>query len=293
LIGRVGLVIQPDRGGDLDGAQTFGTVKSTMIPSQVHISSKLTLWTRFLLGLFVVISLPTVSRAESSTSDGSDYWAFASQGSGVKQCNVGWAGVPIFISTTSPLRIVDTSSDPKNPFPDSESALYMEPLPENMPIRMRNRPFAKTIPARGWYEFNFRLMEGAIYLGVVTITNPWEQENPAAYAGKRFQTFEFILGEPVKPSGQAGLVTDNVETLGTDENYAFRVAWEIKNEVIEFSLFLNGSALTEMDGRPFIFSIKQSEMEGGVLGFIIGSGSKNSQNARAFFGKILAKDLTE
>lgn len=94
-------------------------------------------------------------------------------------------------------------------------------------------------------------------------------------------------------SGHTGFVTNDVVTLGANENYAFRVEWEIKNEVIEFSLFLNGSALTEMDGQPFSFSIKQSEMDGGFLGFVIGSGSQNSQNARAFFGKILAKDLTE
>gem|GEM_PF-4215267 len=35
----VGLVIQPDRGGDIDGAQIFGTVKSTIIPPPITPSS--------------------------------------------------------------------------------------------------------------------------------------------------------------------------------------------------------------------------------------------------------------
>jgi len=231
--------------------------------------------------------------AQTEEKSASNYWSFFSPGDGLNRINAEGDGVPVLIQTSTPFRLVDDTSDPKNPFAESTSSLYMEPLPENTAVRMRFRPFAEETPPQGWCEFNVRLVEGTIYLALVTMKQPWISGDPASFSEVRLTDFTFTPNEPIKKSGGLGLRTSEVSELAADQNYVFRVAWEVKEEGIQLSFSLNGSQVTQIDGAPFDFTIKSADMDGGVLGFLIGSGSSNSPNATAFFGNVLAKDLSQ
>lgn len=243
-------------------------------------------------GLLVLAASSASLFAETAEVAASNYWSFFSPEDGLNRINAEGDCVPVLIQTSAPFRLVDETSDPKNPFPDSTTALYMEPLPENTAVRIRFRPFAEETPVQGWFEFNVRLVEGTIYLALGTMKQPWISGNPMSFAETRLTDFTFTPNEPVRKSGGLGLGTSEVSELAADQNYVFRVAWVVKEEGIELSFSLNGSQVTQMDGAPFDLIITSAEMDGGVLGFLLGSGSSNAPNATAFFGSVLAKDLS-
>ncbi len=246
----------------------------------------------FSFGL-LVLATSVHSIAEIPAPETSDYWSFFSQGDSLNRENLSETGVPIFIQRSTPFRLVDETTDPKNPFPDCALSLYMEPLPENTPIRMTLRPFADETPVRGWFEFNFRLVEGNFYLGIGTMKEPFNAGGGRSFAMTRLTDFTFAPDEPVKRSGGVEIATSDVSELSANENYVFRVSWELVEGDLELIFSLNGSQMTRMNGEPFTLLLKESDMDGGVLGFLIGSGSSNSPNATAFFGNILAEDLDQ
>ena len=244
------------------------------------------------LGLFlVVLTLGGAVRA----ADVVDNWSFLEPGVVPKVTNFAPLGFPIYISGLKTGGVVDAESTPANPFESSTRALFVTPGPENAPLRIFTRPFPDETPAKGFYEFTFRLVEGGVGFNPEFFSGSWDPKATwhRTEMNEQFFGFAFIPGAPiiVGPLKQK-LVTEDVKVLMTEENYTFRVEWKTSGENLEFQFLLNGKSLTAANGTAVSLSVPQSKIEGTVLGFRLASGSADSPCFTGFLGSIRAEALS-
>ena len=235
----------------------------------------------------------TLGGAVVRSADVVDNWSFLEPGVLPKVRNFGPVGIPISFVGLNAGGVVDANSTPANPFPGTSRALYLEPGPETAPLRIFTRPFPDKTPARGWYEFTFRIVEGSFNFNPELFTNAWDPKGEWTKTNTDgIFGFNLTPGQPIvfgRP--QQYLKTEDLKVLATEENYTFRVEWEPAGDALEFHFLLNGKPLTTQKGEAFSFPVPQSKIADAVLGFRQASGSANSQCFRAFIGSIQAEAL--
>jgi len=170
-------------------------------------------------------------------------------------------------------------------------ALYVEPAKDNGALRIFARPFHEKTPAKGYYEFTFRIIEGTLNFNLELFTAPWDPEGTWYRAGGE-HPFGFILspGQTVL-FGKQQLKTDGVGKLATDENYTFRIEWKPAGDALEFQFLLNGQPLSTENGTPFTTRVPQSKIGNGVMGFRLSSGSADGPCVKGFIGGIQAEPI--
>ena len=241
------------------------------------------------LGLFlVVLTLGGAVRA----ADVVDNWSFLEPGVLPKVTNFAPLGFPIYISGLKAGGLVDAESTPANPFEEGTRALHVESSAGNGVLRIFTRPFPDETPAQGFYEFTFRLVEGAFSFNPEFFSGPSDPNGIWFRSAATEQLFGFAFnpGRPIYYSKQP-LVTDEIKGLGADENYTFRIEWKTSGENLEFHFLLNGKSLAAANGEVVSKSVPQSQIAGTVLGFRLASGSADSQCFTGFLGSIRAEAL--
>ena len=242
-----------------------------------------------LASFLVILTLGGAVRA----ADVVDNWSFLEPGVLPSKVFVGADGSLFAIGGLKAGGVVDAKSNPANPFEGATRALFVEPAPDNGCLRIFSRPFPDETPAKGFYEFAFRLVEAGFnfnpefFLGSSDPKGTWYKAGPEQVFG-----FAFIPRSPiiVSPNKQ-NLVTEDAKALATEENYAFRVEWQTSGDNLEFHFLLNGKPLTAANGAEFSISVPQSKIEGTVLGFRLTSGSEEGACFTGFLGSIRAEAL--
>jgi len=214
-------------------------------------------------------------------------WTFLEPGVLPTRASYGDIGVPLAFSGRIAGFVVDGSTTPKNPFPGTERAYYLAPGDQNGAARMIFRPFVDTNPENGYFEFTFRLVEGAFDLVIGETSQTYEPKNPATYnMGERFFAVSFITDKAMAVGRSRGLFTSSVNALVAEENYIFRISWEPEGDNLVFRLMLNSEPLTGPNATPLTFPVEKSAFGSGALSFILTSGSADFPCAKAFVGGI-------
>jgi hypothetical protein len=239
------------------------------------------------LGLFlVVLTLGGGVRA----ADVVENWSFLEPGVLPKAQSFAASGIPIYISGLKAGGGVDAKSTPANPFEGTARALSVEPAPDNGTLRIFTRPFPDKTPAKGFYEFAFRLVEGGFNFNPEFFSGSSDPKGHWFKGTEQFFGFAFIPRAPiiVSPPKQ-NLVTEDVKVLAIEENYAFRVEWQTSGDNLEFHFLLNGKPLTAANGAEVSKSVPQSKIAETVLGFRLASGSEEGPCFKGFLGRIQAE----
>ena len=221
-----------------------------------------------------------------------DNWSFLEPGVLPKASDSAAAGILIYISGLKAGGVVDAKSTPANPFEGATRALSVEPAPDNGTLRIFTRPFPDKTPAKGFYEFTFRLVEGGFSFNPEFFSGSSDPKGHWFKGTEQFFGFAFIPRAPiiVSPPKQ-NLVTEDVKVLATEENYAFRVEWQTSGDNLEFHFLLNGKPLTAANGAEVSMSVPQSKIAETVLGFRLASGSDDNPCFKGFLGSIQAEVL--
>jgi len=236
------------------------------------------------IALMFVMTLGGTVRA----ADLVDNWSFLEPGVQPKTWNFAPAGFPIFISGLKAGGVVDATSTPVNPFSAGSRALYVEPAPPNGALRIFTRPFPDKTPSQGFYEFTFRLIDDGFGFSSQVFSDAWDPSG-TWYHSKTESLFgvSFTPGKPFFcGSPKRTLVTASVKSLATEENYTFRVEWQTSGDTLEFRLLLNGEPLTDANGAVVSFPVPLNQLENGVLGFRLASGSADAAHFTGFLGSI-------
>lgn len=227
------------------------------------------------------ISLVFISPAVAA--DLIDGWNFLSPGVPPTSAIFGKVNVPLAFTNVKAGGVVDTSTTPANPFPNTPRAFYMDST-DGGTARLRTRPFVDRIPAKGFYEITFRIQEGGFYFNMGTIPVAWSPMEPTAYNDTtQLIAFRMISGQPIMLK-KATYKTEEVPVLDPEVNYTFKVEWEAPEGAdATFRFFLNDKPLLTSDNTPVSLPIAQSELMDSI-GFSIFSTS-----SRIFIGSINAK----
>ena len=186
------------------------------------------------------------------------------------------------------LRLVTAETTPSNPFPNSSASLYVTVLEGEPFFRGWSRAFPEGGKAKGSYEFDFRLVEGAVAFTVGQNATPYEEGVSLAYAflnqGDEYLGANFVVGELVTIR-QNKVSTTSTAELSAGVNYRFRVEWDFTSDVPGFRFFLNGDALENVsDNTTFFWPANEAQLKRGVDSFSFSS----STPGIGFFGNIVA-----
>jgi hypothetical protein len=241
---------------------------------------------RLLFSLMVVVTLGGDVRAADVVNN----WSFLEPGVLPKVSNFAASGIPIYIAGLKGGGVVDAKSTPANPFSGATRALFVEPAPDKGVLRIFTRPFPDKTPAKGFYEFTFRLVDGGFSFNPEFFSAPSDPTGNWFKGTEQFFGFAFIPKSPIiiSPAKQ-GLVTEDVKTISTEENYTFRVEWQTSGDHLEFHFLLNGKPLTAANGEAVSMSVPQSKVAETVLGFRLASGSTEQACFKGFLGSIKAE----
>jgi hypothetical protein len=252
---------------------------------------------RLFASLLVVVTLGGGVRA----SDVVDNWSFLEPGVLPKVSNFAASGIPIYIAGLKAGGVVDAKSTPANPFSGATRALFVEPAPDKGVLRIFTRPFPDKTPAKGFYEFTFRLVDGGFSFNPEFFSAPSDPTGNWFKGTEQFFGFAFIPKSPIiiSPAKQGlvtnppkqSLVTEEVKTISTEENYTFRVEWQTSGDHLEFHFLLNGKPLTAASGEAVSMSVPQSKVAETVLGFRLASGSTEQACFKGFLGSIQAEAI--
>ena len=171
------------------------------------------------------------------------------------------------------LRLVTAETTPSNPFPNSSASLYVTVLEGEPFFRGWSRAFPEGGKAKGSYEFDFRLVEGAVAFTVGQNATPYEEGVSLAYAflnqGDEYLGANFVVGELVTIR-QNKVSTTSTAELSAGVNYRFRVEWDALENV--------------SDNTTFFWPANEAQLKRGVDSFSFSS----STPGIGFFGNIVA-----
>lgn len=244
--------------------------------------------TRYLAGIIVVLPLFLSSiHGDDLTQD----WMFMDLGTLPKKEPYGPQGVPIFIQGLEAGGVVDAQSSPPQPFNDASRALYITSNSNSGWVRVRIRPFEDFIPAQGFFEFEFHLLEGNLRLNVSEIPVPWNPANDWAYIEKDGKfSIRIAVGEALNCGSADGVGTNTHPFIQAAQNYTLRLQWTKDSDFFIFTFFLNGEPILGPDGDTHKVKIPSAKMTE-PLGFTLHTGMSGSQTGKLFLGRITAKVL--
>lgn len=215
-------------------------------------------------------------------------WEFAPT-DGPLERTYGAEGIPIFLQNIPMATLVNPTTTPVNPFPDTPSAIYLGKPKENTMVRIRLRPFLDDRPEKGWAEFELQAVHGkfAIVLGV--IKKPWVAEDDWAYIDEeRLVSIRFEVDAPVLVGNNVSLATEHFNIFQPNERYLFHLKWDLSGETPGLRFQINGDPVLNESGEEVVFPIKAGAFAKGYLGLALVSGNRDEPNAEMFLGRIRA-----
>jgi hypothetical protein len=186
--------------------------------------------------------------------------------------------------------MVDSSTTPVNPFPGTDRALYVTPGDKNAPIRIRIGPFPETLPQKGFFEIEFRLVEGSFVFALAKSSRPSDSNAPFFLSdSERFWAFNIEANKNLSMKGPGKLKTEEVSEIQSDQNYKLRVEWTTEGDTMNYSFLLNGNPLNAASGKAFTMSTPASAFNDALMCFGIFSGSVNEPAGKFFLGSVIAE----
>jgi len=196
-----------------------------------------------------------------------------------------------FVSKLSPGSIVaGPATEPPNPFPGSESSLYVTAQNPGDPwFRLLARPFVEETAAQGALEFDFRLVEGSLSFSLGSCDQPWIPEDFSTYAVTELKfAVSFTVDQEVQIRGRP-YQTASIYALKSGENYRFMIKWNTSAPE-GYTCFLNGEPLTPMSGSS-AQSFSGTSSDSGINTFRITLGGSKDHLGSLFLGRISARAM--
>lgn len=242
---------------------------------------RITYWAGF-LAIFIMLLSP--ARGEDLTQG----WAFIDPGTLPKKEPYGPQGIPIFIQGLEAGGVVDAQSTPAQPFPEGSRALYITPEETSGWVRIRMRPFEDFIPAKGFFEFQFHMLEGNVRLNISGIPVPWNPADDWAYIEKNgIFPIRIAVGEGMQCGSPDSVGTETNPFIQAGENYTLRLQWNKEADFFIFTFLLNGEPVLGPDGEPHKVKIAADKMNE-PLGFTLQTGMSGSPTGKLFLGRVEA-----
>lgn len=186
--------------------------------------------------------------------------------------------------------VVASATTPVNPFPEMERALYVTPGDRNLPVRIRLGPYPETLPPKGSFEIQFRLVEGSFDLGIMKGEKPNDPQKPFYLPdSERFLDLVMEVGKTPIALRSGNLKTEEGSLIESDKNYKLRFEWTTEGDTINYTLRLNGTPLNLADGKAFARSVPVSKFNDSMMLFGIFSGSVNQPSGKFFIGSVVAE----
>jgi len=186
--------------------------------------------------------------------------------------------------------VVDSSTTPMNPFPETERALHVTPGNKNLPVRLRMGPFPETLPPKGSFEIQFRLLEGSFDFGMLSSLKPTDNSKPFYLPdSERLFGLPIAVGKNLYTKSFGNLKTAEVSTIESEQNYKLRVEWTTEGDTMNYTFLLNGNPLNSVSGKAFTLSVPVSKFDNALMCFGIFSGSVNHPSGKFFIGSVVAE----
>lgn len=188
------------------------------------------------------------------------------------------------------IEAVGSATEPPTPFPGSESSLYITAENATAPwFRLVGRPFVEQDAAQGAFEFDFRLVKGAINFSLGHCDQPWIPEVLSTYAVTELKVgVSFAVDQAVQIHGRF-YQTASITTLTARENYRFMVKWDMSTPE-SFAFFLNGEPLRPLTGTS-AQSFSGVSADTGINVFRIALGVAEDHMGSFFLGRISGRSM--
>jgi hypothetical protein len=196
----------------------------------------------------------------------------------------------VISNMTSAGGTVDSGTTPVNPFPEMERALHVTPGEKNVPVRIRIGPFPETLPPKGSFEIQFRLVEGLFDFGMLSSLRPTDDSKPFYLPdSERLFGLRIAVGKNLSTKGFGNLKTEEVSAIESEQNYKLRVEWTTEGDTMNYTFLLNGNPLNSVSGKAFTLSVPVSKFDNALMCFGIFSGSTEEPSGKFFIGSVVAE----
>ena len=196
----------------------------------------------------------------------------------------------IVISNVIAGGVVDSSTTPVNPFPESERALYVTPGEKNQAVRIRIGPFPETQPPKGSFEIQFRIVEGSFQFGLMKSLRPTDNSKPFYLLdNEHFLGLVMEVGKNPTALRIGNLKTAEVSAIENEQNYKLRVEWTTEGDTMNYTFLLNGNPLNLVSGKDFTLSVPVSKFDDALMLFGIFSGSAEEPSGKFFIGSVVSE----
>ena len=186
--------------------------------------------------------------------------------------------------------MVDAGTTPVNPFTEMERALHVTPGDKNVPVRIRMGPFPETLPPKGSFEIQFRLVEGSFDFGMMSSLRATDNSKPSYLPDSdRLLGLRIAVGKNLFTKGLGNLKTAEVSAIESEQNYKLRVEWTTEGDTMNYTFLLNGNPLNLVSGKAFTLSVPVSKFDDGLMLFGLFSGSEEEPSGKFFIGSVVSE----
>ena len=183
--------------------------------------------------------------------------------------------------------IVDSTTDPTNPFENLSQSLYVLSESADAPrFEAFVRAFPESAARQGSFSIQFRIVSGSLTLEVGHTSELWGPGERASYGmASNYFGVLFDPGSEIQIRG-IPVQTASVIALEANVNYTFTVKWNFEDTGPVYTFFLNGERINSLSGTPFARIPEAAEADAGVTGFRILLGTRETAEGAVFIGQI-------